>query len=77
MRRLSSEEIRQEQRAILDRPWPRGRTLPVKNLYDSRKGTIELDRDGLVVPDVVTDQTGETVAYESVLDMVEAGWVGD
>lgn len=77
MRKMTANEVDQETEAILKRPWPLGRTLPMKNLYDGRLGTISVDDEDLVVPDVSVTQTGETAEYQSVREMVEAGWVGD
>jgi hypothetical protein len=77
-RRLTSEEVDREVRDITTRPWPNNPTLPVKNLYDGRVGSIFRRHDGgpeTIVPEVVT--VLRTLTFPSLQVMVEAGWVVD
>ena len=81
MRRLTAEEVAKEVSDIETKPWPHRSVLPVKNLYDDRKGCIFRkygEGPEWIVPEITIPKDGTTpVKFASLRAMVEAGWVAD
>lgn len=90
MRTLSPAEIEREVARILQtQDWPLGSFLPVKNLYESTFGFICATVRGGPEPTVyegnlftcnVDSKSLEKLpsrTFETIEEMVRAGWVGD
>jgi hypothetical protein len=77
VRRLTNDEVDQEVRDIETRTWPHDNSvLPMKNLYDGRRGLIFRTHERGIVAEVVFTDSRQ-VTYPSLKAMVESGWVVD
>lgn len=85
MRELTEVEQAREVERI-EGPWPMHSVLPMKNLYTSKIGmllrwngeTIMRVYEGMWLTVEVADfEDLPKIVFESVAEMVKAGWVGD
>lgn len=77
MRLLTLQEVERELTAITTRTWPLDPVLPMKNLYrvPPTIGWI-LRKEDIIEPNVHAEE-GILMTYESLKEMIEAGWVAD